>query len=147
MRLLIEWYIPNMLLEVSPKKNVAYCLVWSARWPWPVPTLAHQSKRKLSAEVLHCCMTGMRRSSISLPPHVILIDIKGVKVPLYNMVTYDTQIFSCVEVSLCKMWTKNNACSSKTNSYRYLIGTLSKLNGMICRMSISVGSAVEVRGG
>ena len=57
---------------------------------WPISTVTHQSRRKLSAEVLHCCMTGMRRSSILLPPHDILIDIMSVKIPLYNMVTYNT---------------------------------------------------------
>ena len=46
-------------------------------------------EKELTAKVLYCCITGMGGRSILLPPHVILIDVMNVKVPLYNMITYN----------------------------------------------------------
>ena len=43
-----------------------------------------------------------------LPPHVIPIDIVNMKVSLYNVVTYDLEILSRVEIYFNKVWAKNN---------------------------------------
>jgi hypothetical protein len=55
------------------------------------------------------CIAGMGRSFILLlPPHVVLIDIVNTKVSLYSVVTYNSEVLSCVEISFNKVWTQNN---------------------------------------
>ena len=71
------------------------------------PLLITQPCRELFPKVLHCCIVGLGRSFILLPPHVIPIDINP-KVSLYNIVTYDSEVLSRVEISFNKVWAKNN---------------------------------------
>ncbi|CAB3994514.1 Hypothetical predicted protein [Paramuricea clavata] len=54
------------------------------------------------------CIANMRRNFSLLPPYVIPIDIVNMKVSLYNVVTYDLEILSRVEISFNKVWAKNN---------------------------------------
>ena len=72
-------------------------------------------------DILHCRVTGVRRSFILLPEHGISIDVVNGKISLYDVVTYDPQILSGVKVSLNKVGTQNNSCPCQTNPNHYLI--------------------------
>ena len=51
--LLIMWHIPNLMLQVAPKKKIAHRQVRRTRGPRPITTFTHQSARKLSPKISH----------------------------------------------------------------------------------------------
>ena len=103
--LLIMWHIPDFMFQIARKKKDRILLGQGSDGQG-------QSTHLLITQPGNCfrryCIANMRRSFILLPPHAIPIDIVNMKVSLYNVVTYDLEILSRVEISFNKVWAKNN---------------------------------------
>ena len=74
-------------------------------------------------------------STILLPPHFLSIEVP--QLPLDNIITDDTEIFTSVHSTLNEMRAQNNSLTSQANPYHYFICSLGKVNIMIIRMTVT----------
>ena len=71
--LLIMWHIPNLMLQVAPKKKIAHRQVRRTRGPRPITPFTHQSARKLPPKISHSCVKLVAVVKISLIGRFLLI--------------------------------------------------------------------------
>ena len=116
--LIFSYYSSSKLMQPQKKKSrIAKSGDLQGQGKSPRRLINLPGKRPRNRTIICWC-------SIMLPPHYISINVMGDEIPLDNIVSDDTQVFSCILIWSQKMWPENVSISSDSNPYHHLIHVL-----------------------